>query len=460
MIDTDRESICCYQVNMHNAIQANTELLNLMKNSNANVSLIQEPYTYRGNLGIKASGMAVFPNKKTGNPRTAIIASRHLELMEISDLNNEYATVVAGIINNKKIMFASMYLHGEREILGDGIRSIIEFSNKFNHQLIFAADANAHSSLWGEIPKRPCKRGEILEQFILENGLEIHNSGNTPTFRNKRCSSFIDVTITNNLNMALNNWHVKEEYNASDHNTISFELTTGTIKREPIKLWKKANWKKFNEILKEKPNAFVDQSELITAGIIETRLDEIYEKINDAADEAIPCFTPTGDNCKTNKWFNERCRNMRNSVAKLRRKYQRKNSERNWLAFTEKAKEYKDFCKTRQKENLRDFLETMPDIKSISQLHKNMVCQGRNEISSLLDKNNKRTLPGEETLNELINVHFPKHQVLTATKHPNKNVTMAELTQLKIDWINNNLIRKAMSGFKDKNLQAQTGSNQ
>ena len=151
---------------------------------------------------------------------------------------------------------------------------------------------------------------------------------------------------------------------------------------------------------------------------------------------------------------------MLNSVAKLRRKYQRKNSERNWLAFTEKAKEYKDFCKTRQKENLRDFLETMPDIKSISQLHKNMVCQGRNKISSLLDKNNKRTLPGEETLNELINVHFPKHQILTATKHPNKNVTMAELTQLKIDWINNNLIRKAMSGFKDKNLQAQTGSNQ
>ena len=62
------EYINCYQVNMHNSIQAGVELLNLMKNNDANVALIQEPYTCKGRLGLKMQNMAIFPNKKTGNP--------------------------------------------------------------------------------------------------------------------------------------------------------------------------------------------------------------------------------------------------------------------------------------------------------------------------------------------------------------------------------------------------------
>ena len=110
-------AVNCFQVNMHNSTQATIELLNLMKKNDTNIAMIQEPYTYKNRLGIKVQNMAIFPNKKTGNPRTAIIASKHLQMTELSDLCNEYATVVVGLVNGKKMMFASMYLHSNRGIL-------------------------------------------------------------------------------------------------------------------------------------------------------------------------------------------------------------------------------------------------------------------------------------------------------------------------------------------------------
>ena len=43
--------INCYQINLHNALQANTELLNTLKNStNPCIALIQEPYLKKNKI--------------------------------------------------------------------------------------------------------------------------------------------------------------------------------------------------------------------------------------------------------------------------------------------------------------------------------------------------------------------------------------------------------------------------
>ena len=56
---------------------------------------------------------------------------------------------------------------------------------------------------------------------------------------------------------------------------------------------------------------------------------------------------------------------MRNNVAKLKKKYQRKNSERNWELYAEKLKEYKSFCRSKKKESVKEWKQLVKDIAKL-----------------------------------------------------------------------------------------------
>ena len=105
--------------------------------------------------------------------------------------------------------------------------------------------------MWGPQPSRRCKRGEDLEEWILQEGLEVRNQGQNPTFVNKRCQTFIDLTLTFNLECDLSDWNVSLDFNGSDHNTITFTLLQEVKKIDPVWNWKKAEWDKFTHILKQ-----------------------------------------------------------------------------------------------------------------------------------------------------------------------------------------------------------------
>ena len=139
-------------------------------------------------------------------------------------------------------------MHYDKEIISKEITDLITYSKKNAIQLIIGADSNAHSSMWGPIPKSQCKRGEDLEQWILQEGIMIHNIGETPTFANKRCSPCIDVTLSWDLRTPLSDWEVNQDYNGSDHNTITYNLNLAVPKPDPVWNWKKAEWEKFKEL--------------------------------------------------------------------------------------------------------------------------------------------------------------------------------------------------------------------
>ena len=91
-----------------------------------------------------------------------------------------------------------------------------------NLRLIMGIDTNAHNCVWGS--KDNNKRGNRLLDIINSENLHIENSGNKPTFENKRCNSVIDITLTNDLmNKDIKNWKVINN-TLSDHNMIVTEV--------------------------------------------------------------------------------------------------------------------------------------------------------------------------------------------------------------------------------------------
>ena len=104
-------------------------------------------------------------------------------------------------------------MHYDKKVISEELKNLINYCRTHNFQLILGADSNSHSNLWGPEPKRRCTRGEKLEEWILQEGLEIHNVGEIPTFENKRCSSNIDITLSMGLDFTLSDWCVSEDYN-------------------------------------------------------------------------------------------------------------------------------------------------------------------------------------------------------------------------------------------------------
>ena len=104
-------------------------------------------------------------------------------------------------------------------------------------------DSNAHSELFGNDSNR---RGEELEEFILQHGLLVENKGTVPTYvahRNERdIATCVDVTLSRDLVDRVASWHVDEGFNGSDHNTIKFQIQIASSPVEEVRSWKKADW--------------------------------------------------------------------------------------------------------------------------------------------------------------------------------------------------------------------------
>ena len=100
-------------------------------------------------------------------------------------------------------------------------------------------DSNAHSSSFGD---KTNKRGDKLDLFIAHHKLDIENQGLTPTFQARGAQTIIDITLTARLSVSVTNWTVSQEYNGSDHNTITFQVEQDRQKIEPTWKWHKAHF--------------------------------------------------------------------------------------------------------------------------------------------------------------------------------------------------------------------------
>ena len=61
----------------------------------------------------------------------------------------------------------------------------------------------------------------------------------------------IDITLSSNLKLKIEDWKVCKAYNHSDHNTIKYNITTDIIEIKPRRLYETADWNTFKEELQK-----------------------------------------------------------------------------------------------------------------------------------------------------------------------------------------------------------------
>ena len=135
------------QLNMHNCRQASTELINQLDQHENVIALLQEPHTNKNKIARKMKNHNVFPANIT-KPRCAVVISKELNFIEVSQLSTSFCTVAARMVKNRKIMVASMYMHQESEIISESLRKLIEYSNdnKFESRSLTLGERTSSAS--------------------------------------------------------------------------------------------------------------------------------------------------------------------------------------------------------------------------------------------------------------------------------------------------------------------------
>ena len=281
-------SISCYQLNLHNAYLAQTELYSALNKQHSFCAFLQECPIPKGKF--------LFPRlaskfQYTKKQRAFLIISKHLDFCQINSLTTSNSMAAIGNVNGRKLLLVSIYNEPNDKSIPPWLKNILEYSNHNNLHTIIAGDINIHSQLWNSNPKKlNNKITADFEEFFVSNNVNVHNSGNVPTFRNSRdYTSHIDVMLSLNDNheTSIQKWKVHDkEVNFSDHNTITFNISKRLDDANvEFRQWDKSNWNIFNSKLEA---VKIPVPVTLTQKTLDLLVDKLYDSINSALDKACP----------------------------------------------------------------------------------------------------------------------------------------------------------------------------
>ena len=184
MPDPSTQFIQCRQLNLQKCKIASATFAKELDDVSQNpfINLLQEPYTFRGRVCYMPPRCNIYQG---ADPRACIVAAGNLHLWEVPSLTTRDRVCCILKLGDdqqlREILFVSLYLDitSPTEDAVGMFEEVMQFAN--GRQVIFGADTNAHSTLWGS-PENNA-RGDGLEEFLFHSNLEILNIGSIPTFQ-------------------------------------------------------------------------------------------------------------------------------------------------------------------------------------------------------------------------------------------------------------------------------------
>lgn len=309
-------------------------------------------------------------------------------------------------------------------------------------------DSNAHSEIFGPDTNQ---RGELLEDFLFTNALTVHNEITIPTFEvirnNKIISSYIDVTISNGLN--IQNWTVDPTFNGSDHNTIKFNLKFDTQDEPQFhRNWDKCNWNHFKRSL-DKETWYIPK--IINEKKLDKLVSNMYEKLNYAINLACPLVPSTKSTADKSDWFASELKAQEKLVARKYQLFKNNPNTSNSIIYKKEHALFKKNIRKAKNKAWNKFITKTDDTKKMAFLSKIMQKKENNKLASLIKPDGNLSQPGLDTLKVLTDTHFPTATEVKHVKYSSKNNVSSLIVQHSFKkWINPQLVTAALSKFQKK----------
>ena len=455
--------VSLWQINLQRSVVASTDLsveiaCALKRTGHGHhtknlIMCIQEPYAPKNKISGLPHDLDLFYFSGM-RPRTAILATKELNLVKMSLTKPDVTACLWTTKTHGKVIIASLYLDITQNVITDELKDLILTSRNLKAHLIVCMDSNAHSQLWGNRDDNP--RGEMLEQYLFQNDLFLHNKGNTPTFSSHLGESFIDLTLTNvSLVGDIDSWHVVKGIINSDHRLIKFNFRTETKSTErKFYNFQKADWNKFRKILEEtdlhwsEPNSWSKSS-------LEIQYRNFLEHIKAAMRKSMPYISKRSRISKPTFWTLA-LKRQRTKVRKL--ECESRHDSTNVLkreAYLKARRQYKADIKKAKSLDREQKIQSIKKLKDMSRFVK--IVQGyERHTLGMLQTDQGYTETVEETLELLLKTHFPgskpaEESWRSKRKEGNRNDEFREISQETKKIIKDEIVRTAIASFgKDK----------
>lgn len=432
------------QQNLHKNKNATTLLSEGLQNKKDFIYLLTEPHVNgKGNLPGYPRNVNMFHLGLL--PRTCILASKNQNLW----LNPRYSSRdittclwKTGCQVTPEIYICSVYLdinYKDDDFLPKGMIKLVNYCNKSKIPLIISMDSNSHSTIWGSETNQ---RGELLEEYIFANNLNVENVGKIPTFIGRDCRTVIDITLTCNYD-GVKNWKVCKQLTLSDHRPISFELELNqNVVKKLVLDTKTANWTKFTE-----------ETDKITYELPDTISKEWLEEASRAFVSNIQMALKKSSkfkviNAKVKKpyFWNPDIENIRRNMRIAWNRYRRSKNPHYQDIFKNLKSKFQNEVRIAKHNSWKEFTSDTKDIKAMSKLSRTI--QGiQNQSVGLLEGTDENTeLSPEKTMNILLDTHFPgsidgstgtrfgRSTTLTRNNFVRDTADYSFITKEKIKW--------------------------
>ena len=399
----------CFSLNSHKSEVVHTNLLERIHElvENKFIYAIQEPYCPRNRIPI-TRGISAHYDKVCKAPRAAILYSSKLDMWDVPAFTGRDVTTCllkTGDPMYEEIYFVSAYmdiLFNAKDFIPSELNKIIKYCKDNNKPLIINADSNCHSVLWGPETN---PRGELMEEYIMDNDLIIQNIGNAPTFvTNRGCEirTNIDVTLTKNFD-EIKDWKVSETITLSDHKEINYVLKLGTKLTKPkIYLTEKLNEAKFNEyILAKLPKI----PEIISKEWVEKSAKKFAKTLKDSFERNCP--KKKGNN-KVNKpkYWNSDITGARKGARRSYRTYLSNKIVENWDKYKEMRNILRKTIRSSKRKAWQEHCQEIDNIKDMSKMVKATQKSDSRVLGLIRDPTSDVCTP-DSTIDILMNTHWP-----------------------------------------------------
>lgn len=328
MDNVRQNSIRCLQINLQKSKTSTPHLVNYIHTNPYDIILVQEPYCINSKIcGFPPQFKVCYKSFDGQRPKTAIIVTNsQINFKNIESYSKNDLSLAIIDCKDREILFMSVYCSPTEDLEPklQNIQVVIESLNI--RYYVISIDSNSHSSVWFD--NNNDYRGDQINEFIAQNNLILLNNENTPTFETSRGSSSIDLTLVSfSLTSLVQEWQVLDEESASDHKYIEFRIYENIEKikyKSTIKYSTRgADWSRIR-------SDFMPKVQLIKSQIISANNEQ---ELNDCIVRLTTEITATCDkhlkkvntksNKKCNNWWTTDLTVMRQSVNRMRRRYQR-----------------------------------------------------------------------------------------------------------------------------------------
>ncbi len=238
-----------------------------------------------------------------------------------------------------------------------------------------------------------------MKKFIAMNDLVVESVGRIPTFSARGTSTCIDMMLSMNLiPLCITGWQVCPDNTLLDCKRITFEVKLkAPAPRECRLAISKANW----NLLRRQLDQHYDEPTFITQQWLDRAVETLKRDINWALTKACPTKISAAPH---RPCWNAEVQELRRASRKAWREYFHTQKREEWDTYVEARKALKKGIRKGRRKSWRAFTESASDSKTTARLFKCIQKCQNESIGIMSDAPNDRP---EETVNHLLNVHFP-----------------------------------------------------